>query len=175
MQALLSSAAPALRRASAPSKPPVSKTAKPARKKGVQSKPKARPRHDSSEEDSDGGSVGSLDDFIVDDSDTSDSKPASSKKAKPASRAPVDPSYVSLALPFPEVVFSVVSDVVDDGLPVLPPEYVIGDATKPSRFLQRVLPDGSPGSLDDTAIILHCVDASGKWGSGGLFSAFDAL
>lgn len=41
--------------------------------------------------------------------------------------------------------------------------FVIGDVTHPQM----------PGGADGVAIVAHCVDTSGHWGHGGLFSAID--
>lgn len=47
--------------------------------------------------------------------------------------------------------------------------YVVGDATKPQ---QDVVGSGATGKTC-ACIVLHCVDNSGSWGRGGMFSALD--
>ena len=145
-------------------------------RKYTKPKQKARRAPSASSDSDDSGS--SMDSFIVSSDEDDVVKPSSMKKRR-ASVTPADADYVSNALPVP------VDDSADDGAEsaadddesdaLARPEYVIGDATQPSAHLGRTNADGSAGAVDTRAVVVHCVDTSGAWGSGGMFTSLDAL
>jgi hypothetical protein len=103
-------------------------------------------------------------------------KKAKVKKPRVVTKpSPKDVDYVSNLLPSPDASSLVVDD---DKTMAFGLEYVIGDATQPSANTTRQLSDkdGEPLTTQDTtAITLHCVDTSGRWGSGGMFTAINNL
>lgn len=119
----------------------------------------------------DSDSAGSLDSFIV----ASDEEEERRPKAKKAKKGGGDADYVSRRLPAggePPAVLAYESCDEEEGAGAeAVPEFVIGDASQPAKFLARP----PRASQDTTAVILHCVDATGRWGSGGMFTALNNL
>jgi hypothetical protein len=104
-----------------------------------------------------------------------DKKPKIKKAKVHAKLPPKDTDYVSNLLPQPD---STALMVDEDSTMMVGLEYVIGDATQPSPNTTRQLTgkDGESFTTQDTtAVTLHCVDTSGRWGAGGMFTAINNL